>query len=150
MGNKHKLKKILKQTSDRQAKLAKEVQKQYSNQKLMYVRVTEKDIRYYGYGRMGYLYETYQFNRVADFPAENMYEIIDTEKIKELNPDLMIVQADSKDLLEEKLKESAVWQDFTAVKNKKVIYADYSTWMLGFGVVSQEKIMDQIEDNWIN
>lgn len=70
--------------------------------------------------------------------------------IKELNPDLMIVQADSKDLLEDKLKESAVWQDLTAVKNKKVIYADYSTWMLGFGVVSQEKIMDQIEDNWIN
>lgn len=149
-GKKSKMKKILKKTADKQADLAKKIEKEYGDQTLMYVRVTEKDIRYYGYGRLGYLYETYKFNRVADFPAENMYEIIDTEKIKELNPDLMIVQADSKELLESKLKESPVWQQLSAVKNKKVIYADYSTWMLGFGVVSQEQIMKQIQKNWLD
>lgn len=147
---KSQMKKILKKTSKKQAALAKKVQSQFGDKKLMYVRVTEKDIRYYGYGRMGFLYETYKFNRVADFPAKNMYEIIDTEKIKELNPDLMIVQADSKELLKSKLQKSPVWKELSAVKNKKVLYADYSTWMLGFGVVSQDKIMEQIQKNWLD
>lgn len=141
---------ILDETNADIANFKKKVTSTFGNQKLMYVRVTEKDIRYYGYGRFGYLYENYGFNRAQDFPAESMYEIIDTEKLKELDPDLLIVQADSEELLQSKLQESSVWSNLTAVKNDKVIYADYSTYMLGFGVVSQKAVMKQISDEWLS
>lgn len=139
---------ILTDVDKKQEAFANKVTKTFGDQKLMYVRVTDKEIRFYGYGRFGYLYETYKFNRAEDFDAANMYEVIDTEKLKELDPDLMIVQADSPELLDSKLQSSAVWSDLKAVKNDKVIYADYSTYMLGFGVVSQEAIMNQISKEW--
>lgn len=60
-----------------------------------------------------------------------MFQVIDPDKLKDINPDLLIVQADSQELLDNK------------VKNNKVIYADYSTYMLSFGIVSQEAIMKQ-------
>lgn len=77
-----------------------------------------------------------------------MYEVIDLEKLKELALDLMIVQADSEELLNSNQQSSAGWSDLKAVKNNKVILAAYSTYMLGFGVVSQEAIMDQISQEW--
>lgn len=142
------MQKVLDDVDTQQANFANKVENTFGDQKLMYVRVTDKDIRYYGYGRFGYLYETYKFNRAEDFDPESMYEVIDTEKLKDLDPDLLIIQADSQQLLDSKLKNSAVWSNLKAVQNDKVIYADYSTYMLGFGVVSQEAIMKQIADEW--
>ena len=77
-----------------------------------------------------------------------MYQVIDIDKLKDLNPDLLIVQADSQELLDNKLKNTPVWSNLKAVQNNNVIYADYSTYMLGFGIVSQEAIMNQISDEW--
>ena len=77
-----------------------------------------------------------------------MFQVIDPDKLKDINPDLLIVQADSQELLDNKLKNTPVWTSLKAVQNNKVIYADYSTYMLGFGIVSQEAIMKQISDEW--
>lgn len=145
---KEEMQALVEDVDQQQADLAKKVQKTFGDQKLMYVRVTDKDIRYYGYGRLGYLYESYKFNRAEEFDPANMYEIIDIEKLKQLDPDLMIIQADSESLLKSKLQDSTVWSQLKAVQNDKVIYADYSTYMLGFGVVSQEAIMRQISQEW--
>lgn len=145
---KEDMQKILEGVDKKQEAFAKKVQDQFKDQKLMYVRVTDKDIRFYGYGRFGYLYETYKFNRAEEFDPASMYEVIDTEKLKDLDPELLIVQADSEQLLQSKLQQSAVWSNLKAVKDNKVIYADYSTYMLGFGVVSQEAIMNQITNEW--
>ena len=46
------------------------------------------------------------------------------------------------------LKNSPIWSKLKAVQNNKAIYADYLTYMLGFGIVSQEIIMKQIADEW--
>ena len=48
----------------------------------------------------------------------------------------------------DRIKNNPVWSSLKAVQNNKVIYADYSTYMLGFGIVSQEAIMKQISDEW--
>ncbi|MBM7635670.1 ABC transporter substrate-binding protein [Streptococcus saliviloxodontae] len=147
---KDQMQKAIDELDQKQAKFAQKVKATYGNQRLMYVRVTEKDIRYYGYGRFGFLYETYGFNRAESFNPSDMYQLIDSEKLLQLNPDLLIVQADSEDLLKTKLKESSVWGQLKAVQNKKVIYADYSTYMLGFGLMSQDAIMSQIEKEWLD
>ena len=130
----------------KEAVFAENVKAKFGDQKLMYLRVTDNDIRYYAYGHFGYLYDTYKFNRAQTFNPEDMYQVIDIDKLKDLNPDLLIVQADSQELLDNKLKNSPVWTSLKAVQNNKVIYADYSTYMLGFGIVSQEAIMKQISD----
>lgn len=132
----------------KEAVFAENVKAKFGDQKLMYLRVTGNDIRYYAYGHFGYLYDTYKFNRAQTFNPEDMYQVIDIDKLKDINPDLLIVQADSQDLLDNKLKNTPVWSNLKAVQNNNVIYADYSTYMLGFGIVSQEAIMDQISDEW--
>ena len=132
----------------KEAVFAENVKAKFGDQKLMYLRVTDNDIRYYAYGHFGYLYDTYHFNRAETFNPDDMFQVIDPDKLKDINPDLLIVQADSQELLDNKLKNNHVWSSLKAVQNNKVIYADYSTYMLGFGIVSQEAIMKQISDEW--
>lgn len=142
------MKKDLDRLDAREAVFAENVKAKFGDQKLMYLRVTDNDIRYYAYGHFGYLYDTYHFNRAETFNPDDMFQVIDPDKLKDINPDLLIVQADSQELLENKLKNTPVWTSLKAVQNNKVIYADYSTYMLGFGIVSQEAIMKQISDEW--
>ena len=142
------MKKDLDRVDAREAVFAENVKAKFGNQKLMYLRVTDNDIRYYAYGHFGYLYDTYHFNRAETFNPDDMFQVIDPDKLKDINPDLLIVQADSQELLDNKLKNNPVWSSLKAVQNNKVIYADYSTYMLGFGIVSQEPIMKQISDEW--
>ena len=142
------MKKDLDRVDAREAVFAENVKAKFGNQKLMYLRVTDDDIRYYAYGHFGYLYDTYHFNRAETFNPDDMFQVIDPDKLKDINPDLLIVQADSQELLDNKLKNTPVWTSLKAVQNNKVIYADYSTYMLGFGIVSQEAIMRQISDEW--
>ena len=142
------MKKDLDRLDAREAVFAENVKAKFGNQKLMYLRVTDNDIRYYAYGHFGYLYDTYHFNRAETFNPDDMFQVIDPDKLKDINPDLLIVQADSQELLDTKLKNNPVWSSLEAVQNNKVIYADYSTYMLGFGIVSQEAIMKQISDEW--
>lgn len=142
------MKKDLDRLDAREAVFAENVKAKFSDQKLMYLRVTDNDIRYYAYGHFGYLYDTYHFNRAETFNPDDMFQVIDPDKLKDINPDLLIVQADSQELLDNKLKNTPVWTSLKAVQNNKVIYADYSTYMLGFGIVSQEAIMKQISDEW--
>ena len=142
------MKKDLDRLDAREAVFAENVKAKFGDQKLLYLRVTDNDIRYYAYGHFGYLYDTYHFNRAETFNPDDMFQVIDPDKLKDINPDLLIVQADSQELLENKLKNNPVWSSLKAVQNNKVIYADYSTYMLGFGIVSQEAIMKQISDEW--
>lgn len=142
------MKKDLDRLDAREAVFAENVKAKFGDQKLMYLRVTDNDIRYYAFGHFGYLYDTYHFNRAETFNPDDMFQVIDPDKLKDINPDLLIVQADSQELLDNKLKNSPVWTSLKAVQNNKVIYADYSTYMLGFGIVSQEAIMKQISDEW--
>ena len=142
------MKKDLNRVDAREAVFAENVKAKFGNQKLMYLRVTDNDIRYYAYGHFGYLYDTYHFNRAETFNPDDMFQVINPDKLKDINPDLLIVQADSQELLDNKLKNTPVWTSLKAVQNNKVIYADYSTYMLGFGIVSQEAIMKQISDEW--
>ena len=142
------MKKDLDRLDAREAVFAENVKAKFGNQKLMYLRVTDNDIRYYAYGHFGYLYDTYHFNRAETFNPDDMFQVIDPDKLKDINPDLLIVQADSQELLDNKVKNTPVWTSLKDVQNNKVIYADYSTYMLGFGIVSQEAIMKQISDEW--
>ena len=142
------MKKDLDRVDAREAVFAENVKAKFGDQKLMYLRVTDNDIRYYAYGHFGYLFDTYHFNRAETFNPDDMFQVIDPDKLKDINPDLLIVQADSQELLDNKLKNTPVWTSLKAVQNNKVIYADYSTYMLGFGIVSQEAIMKQISDEW--
>lgn len=142
------MKKDLDRVDAKEAVFAENVKAKFGDQKLMYLSVTDNEIRYYAYGHFGYLYDTYKFNRAETFNPDDMFQVIDPDKLKDINPDLLIVQADSQELLDNKLRNSPVWSNLKAVQNNKVIYADYSTYMLGFGIVSQEAIMKQIADEW--
>ena len=118
------MKKDLDRLDAREAVFAENVKAKFGDQKLMYLRVTDNDVRYYAYGHFGYLYDTYHFNRAETFNPDDMFQVIDPDKLKDINPDLLIVQADSQELLDNKLKNTPVWTSLKAVQNNKVIYAD--------------------------
>ncbi|MFR2463114.1 MAG: ABC transporter substrate-binding protein [Streptococcus salivarius] len=98
------MKKDLDRLDAREAVFAENVKAKFGDQKLMYLRVTDNDVRYYAYGHFGYLYDTYHFNRAETFNPDDMFQVIDPDKLKDINPDLLIVQADSQELLDNKLK----------------------------------------------
>ncbi|MFR4585184.1 MAG: ABC transporter substrate-binding protein [Streptococcus salivarius] len=100
------MKKDLDRLDAREAVFAENVKAKFGDQKLMYLRVTDNDIRYYAYGHFGYLYDTYHFNRAETFNPDDMFQVIDPDKLKDINPDLLIVQADSQELLDNKLKNT--------------------------------------------
>lgn len=58
------MKKDLDRVDAKEAVFAENVKAKFSFQKLMYLSVTVNEIRYYAYGHLGYLYDTYKFNRV--------------------------------------------------------------------------------------
>ncbi len=147
---KDEMQKIISDFDTKQSEFAKEVQAKYPKEKLMYLRVTEKDLRYYGYGKQGYLYEYYKFQKPEPFPnnEKRTFESINIEKLLEVNPDLLIVMADKPELFDKKIKETPVWNQINAVKNNKVIFADYAIWQLGYGVLSQEEIIKQLKNEW--
>lgn len=145
------MKKIISDYNTKEQEFAKKVKAKFPTEKLMYIRVTEKDIRYNAYRRLGFLYESFGFNRVEELPENKRNEIysINLEKILQLNPDLMIIQADKPELFERKLKETPIWNQLKAVKNNKIIYAEYSLWQIGYGLLSKEKIMEKIDNEWL-
>lgn len=57
------MKKDLDRVDAKEAIFAENVKAKFSFQKLMYLSVTVNEIRYYAYGHLGYLYDTYKFNR---------------------------------------------------------------------------------------
>ncbi|MGZ0931428.1 hypothetical protein ACXOKA_02435 [Streptococcus thermophilus] len=57
------MKKDLDRVDAKEAVFAENVKAKFSFQKLMYLSVTVNEIRYYAYGHLGYLYDTYKFNR---------------------------------------------------------------------------------------
>ena len=147
---KAEMQKIIAKFDKKQEEFSKEVQKKYPTEKLMYLRITEKDLRFYGYGKQGYLYEYFKFQKPKDFPTgkERTFETINVEKLLDVNPDLLIVLADKPELFDKKVKETPIWNQINAVKNNKVIFAEYSLWQLGFGVLSQEEIIKQLKSEW--
>ena len=76
------MKKDLDRLDAREAVFAENVKAKFGNQKLMYLRVTDNDIRYYAYGHFGYLYDTYHFNRAETFNPDDMFQVIDPDKLK--------------------------------------------------------------------
>ncbi|MHC3905433.1 hypothetical protein ACXONK_01945 [Streptococcus thermophilus] len=58
------MKKDLDRVDAKEAVFVENVKAKFSFQKLMYLSVTVNEIRYYTYGHLGYLYDTYKFNRV--------------------------------------------------------------------------------------
>lgn len=57
------IKKYLDRVDAKEAVFTENVKAKFSFQKLMYLSVTVNEIRYYAYGHLGYLYDTYKFNR---------------------------------------------------------------------------------------
>ena len=53
------MKKDLDRVDAREDVFAENVKAKFGDQKLVYLRVTDNDIRYYAYGHFGYFYDTY-------------------------------------------------------------------------------------------
>ena len=58
-----------------------------------------------------------------------MFQVIDPGKPKDINPNLLIVQADSQELLDNKVKNTPVWTSLKAVPSMPITQP--TCWALG-------------------
>ena len=88
------------------------------------------------------------FNRAETFNPDDMFQVIDPDKLKDINPDLLIVQADSQELLVTNLKIALSGLALRLFEITRLSMPITQPTCLGFGIVSQEAIMKQISDEW--
>ncbi|MZQ86999.1 ABC transporter substrate-binding protein [Paenibacillus sp. 5J-6] len=129
---------------DEKAKQAKEkIAASIGNETVMFLRVTSKELRYYGAKNYDILYKDLGLKAPPLFPDNKAtFAPISMEKLPEINPDHILILNESNEKLEE-LKKTAIWSQLTAVKKNQVHPVDYDLWFQGFGPTAYSLMIDE-------
>ncbi len=112
---------------------------------VMYLRIMENEIRYYGIGKQGFLYDEFNFARPDDLPdAQRSFEVISIEKLLQVDPDHIILLTDKEEYLDKLVKSNSLYKDLTAYKKDQIYEVDYSVWQLGFGPITAQIKLDEL------
>jgi iron complex transport system substrate-binding protein len=141
-----KAKKIIKEYDSKVSEARKKLEETIGNETVMFLRVTKKELRYYGAKNYQVLYEDLGLNPPAHFPDNSStFAPLSFEKLPEVNPDHIFLLVQSEEKMEE-LKNNPLWQNLNAVKNNNVYIVDYDLWFQGFGPIANNLIVDQALD----
>lgn len=101
---------------------------------LMVLRTYQKDIRYYGDKQFKDLYDTFGFVRPSLYPTnpDVYFDVISMEKLPEINPDIILVINDNKEIFQG-LEQYALWKQMRAVTAGQVHEVDSDSWFGGKG-----------------
>ncbi|MCS7459145.1 ABC transporter substrate-binding protein [Paenibacillus doosanensis] len=130
---------------DEHAKQAKEqVKQKIGNQTVMFLRVTDKDLRYYSPALFEVLYSDLALTPPPSIPdSSKSYEALSIEKLPEINPDHIFLLVENQDKVTE-IEQLSLWKQLNAVKNGHVYKVDYDLWFQGFGPIANEKMLDDV------
>lgn len=132
------------ETYDSKVKLAKEkIGSAIGNETVMFLRVTDKELRYYGAKNYDILYRDLGLKTPASFPDnKSTFAILQLEKLPEINPDHIFILIESNEKYEE-LKQSPIWSQLKAMKNNHIHPVQYDLWFQGFGPTAYSLIIDE-------
>ncbi|ALS25151.1 ABC transporter substrate-binding protein [Paenibacillus naphthalenovorans] len=122
----------------------KTLQESIGNETVMFLRVTDKELRYYGIKNYKILYQDLGLQPPKEFVTDESktFQAISMEKLPEINPDHILLLVQSEEKLNE-LKGSSLWQNMTAVKKNQVHSVDYDLWLQGWGPIAYSKLIDE-------
>ncbi|MDR6550722.1 ABC transporter substrate-binding protein [Paenibacillus qinlingensis] len=132
------------ETYDNKVKLAKEkIASTIGNETVMFLRVTDKELRYYGAKNYDILYRDLGLKAPILFPDNKAtFAILQFEKLPEINPDHILVLNENNDKYEE-LKKNPIWSKLKAAQNNHVYPVQYDLWFQGFGPTAYSLIVDE-------
>ncbi|MFH5183355.1 ABC transporter substrate-binding protein [Paenibacillus sp. TAB 01] len=128
---------------DELAKKQREQLKQkIGNQTVMFLRVTDKELRYYSPALFEVLYSDLALTPPPLIPdSSKSFEALSVEKLPEVNPDHIFLLVENEQKVTE-IEQLALWKQLNAVKNGHVYKVDYDLWFQGFGPIANEKILE--------
>ncbi|WP_025847869.1 ABC transporter substrate-binding protein [Brevibacillus agri] len=113
-----------------------------ADQTVMFLRVTDKELRYYSPKLFEVLYDDLGLAKPANIPdAAKSFQPLSIEKLPEVNPDHIFLLHEGGDRVSS-LRETAVWKGLDAVKNNRVYEVDYDLWFQGFGPIANRLILE--------
>ncbi|MFE5317642.1 ABC transporter substrate-binding protein [Paenibacillus sp. NPDC056579] len=118
------------------------VKQKIGNQTVMFLRVTDKDLRYYSPSLFEVLYSDLALTPPPLIPdSSKSYDALAIEKLPEINPDHIFLLVENEDKVTE-IEKLSLWKQLNAVKNGHVYKVDYDLWFQGFGPIANEKMLD--------
>ncbi|WP_126425193.1 iron-siderophore ABC transporter substrate-binding protein [Brevibacillus marinus] len=129
---------------DEKAKQARDtIAKAIGEETVMFLRVTDKELRYYGAKNFGVLYQDLALHKPAHFPDNSAtFQPLSMEVLPEINPDHIFLLTESPDKLAE-IQKTSVWNSLTAVQKNQVYPVDYDLWFQGFGPIANQLIIEE-------
>ncbi|RNB88335.1 ABC transporter substrate-binding protein [Brevibacillus nitrificans] len=112
------------------------------DQTVMFLRVTDKELRYYSPKLFEVLYDDLAIAKPANIPdAAKSFQPLSIEKLPEVNPDYIFLLHEGGERVSS-LRETAIWKGLAAVKNNRVFEVDYDLWFQGFGPIANRLILE--------
>ncbi|CAG7624080.1 Fe(3+)-citrate-binding protein YfmC [Paenibacillus solanacearum] len=109
---------------------------------VMFLRVTEKDLRYYSTSLFEVLYSDLGLTPPPSVPdAKTGYVALSIEKLPEINPDHIFLLVENKDKISS-IEQLTLWKQLKAVKNNQVYSVDYDLWFQGFGPIANTMMLE--------
>jgi iron complex transport system substrate-binding protein len=129
---------------EQKAKEAREkIAKAIGNETVMFLRVTAKELRYYGAKNFDVLYNDLALHKPAHFPDNTEpFQPLSLEVLPEINPDHIFLLTESPEKLAE-IQKTPLWNKLTAVQKNQVYPVDYDLWFQGFGPIANNLIIDE-------
>ncbi|MCM3714745.1 iron-siderophore ABC transporter substrate-binding protein [Alkalihalobacillus oceani] len=128
---------------DQQVEEAKqEIERAIGQESVMFLRVTDKELRYYGQKNFDVLYGDLALQPPVDFPGnEDTFAPISLEILPEIDPDHIFLLSDQEENLE-LVEGNSIWENLTAVREGNVYQVDYELWFQGFGPIGSSLIVE--------
>ncbi|WP_010272552.1 ABC transporter substrate-binding protein [Paenibacillus senegalensis] len=113
-------------------------------EKVMFLRITDKELRYYSTKLFEVLYEDLNLQPSALIPEPvNGFEVLSPELLPEINPDHIFLLSESEDH-HSSLQELSLWKQLSAVEQNHVYPVDYELWFQGFGPIANSLIIEDV------
>ncbi|WP_019908824.1 AraC family transcriptional regulator [Paenibacillus sp. HW567] len=144
LGKTEQAKQVIKEYEKQAAEAREKIKQAIGNETVMFLRLSDKEVRYYSKRNYEVLYDDLALQPPASIPdpSESM-QIISLESLPSINPDhIFLLSSDPKETSE--LQKTAVWKGLKAVKNNHVYVVDYGLWFQGpGGPIGQSKIIEE-------
>lgn len=113
---------------------------------VMFLRVTDKELRYYSTKLFEVLYDDLGLQPSALMPGPDAgFEVLSPEVLPDVNPDHIFLLSESEEN-QSSLQELSLWKQLNAVENDQVYPVDYDLWFQGFGPIANSLIVEDVLD----
>lgn len=147
-GKEDKAKQVIAEYDQRVAESKKKIQQAIGDETVMFLRIKDKELRYYGQKNYDLLYGDLGLKPPAHVPSakeKQPYQPLALEKLPEINPDHIFLLAETKETYHDIAKQD-IWKNLEAVKNNRVYEVDYDLWLQGFGPIANQEMIKQAEE----